>query len=82
MDVSYLNCHALGTTCNISPKYKEMQHRGFLFSLPTSLWNKYWYINQTLFSRYVEQLVASAEAAVEEVIRRGVSFVILFPEES
>ncbi|KAG5514161.1 hypothetical protein RHGRI_035531 [Rhododendron griersonianum] len=29
--------------------------------------------------RYVEQLVGSAEAAVEEVIRRGVSFFIPFP---
>lgn len=27
------------------------------------------------FTRYVEQLVASAEAAVEEVIKRGVSCV-------
>lgn len=35
-------------------------------------------LSNEIFTRYVEQLVASAEAAVEEVIRRGVS-VFLYP---
>lgn len=36
------------------------------------------YIFKHILSRYVEQLVASAEAAVEEVIRRGVSSKFLY----
>lgn len=40
----------------------------------------YWltHCRQNILNRYVEQLVASAEAAVEEVIRRGVSFFRFF----
>lgn len=33
-------------------------------------------LTRYVLTRYVEQLVASAEAAVEEVIRRGVSILV------
>lgn len=36
------------------------------------------FLTEDNFTRYVEQLVASAEAAVQEVIRRGVSELVFF----
>ena len=45
-----------------------------MIQLPLEPWDFSYFIYQNyVCTRYVEQLVASAEAAVEEVIRRGVS---------
>lgn len=62
-------------------KIKNAKYRNYIYKRITILlffgvckyaFNLFSLLNSVLV-RYVEQLVASAEAAVEEVIRRGVS---------
>lgn len=68
------NCESINLQC--PTLYKSYQHLSYVaFSRALSFQNLSYSL---MVTRYVEQLVGSAEAAAEEVIRRGVNMLWFF----